>query len=119
MARDWSSYQIEDRGRQVDVLHDVGHAAPGSIIALLFDDERDMEVIVVDEETVFFLAMFAKSLAMIGQEHHRRTIVKLMTLQILDQLSDDLVAVCDRSVVRRIRCEAVWYRIGCVRLLTM
>jgi hypothetical protein len=112
-------HQVEDRRHQVDVLHQVRDPASRAGVALLLDDERHVDRLVVDEQAVLLLAMIAESFAVIRHQHDRRTVVELMRLQVLHQAADDFVAVRDLAVVGRVRREACRRCVRLVRLVEM
>ena len=48
-------HQLENRRHQIDVLHEVGDAAPRAGVRFLLDDERDVNRLLIDEEAVLLI----------------------------------------------------------------
>jgi len=60
------------------MLDELGDAAAGAGIALLFDDERHVDRFLVHEQAVLLLSVIAEPLAVIGEENDGRSIVELV-----------------------------------------
>ena len=69
-------------GIDVDVLDDVADTAAGAFAGGLFDDQRDVNRFVVEEQPVLLLAVIAKAFAVIRQQDDGRFVVELVRLQI-------------------------------------
>src|SRR6185436_1750890 len=79
-ARAWRLHEIEHGRHQIDVLDEIGHPPSGAEIALLLDDQRDVNRFLVDEQAMLLLAVIAEPLAMIREQDDRRPVVELMRL---------------------------------------
>ena len=111
--------EIQQRRHQIDVLHQVGDAASAARVALLLDDERDVDRFVVHEQPMLLFAVIAEAFAVIRQQHDGRSVVELVRFQIANQPADDLVAVGDLAVVRRELRKPLGRRVRLVRLVQM
>ena len=110
-------HQVEDRRHDVGLLDEIGHAASGVRSAGLFDDQRDVNRFVVQEQAVALLAVVAQSFAVVRDEHDGRLIVELAGLEIAHETADDFIRVGDRPVVRRERAEPLGRRVRRMRFV--
>src|SRR5262249_24123869 len=100
-ARNGRFGQVEYRRDQVEVLDGIRHPASATDVAFLLDDERYMNRLIVQKQSMSLLAVIAESLPVIGQQHDCRAVVQLMRFQVVHKAPDNLVDAGDLIVVRR------------------
>src|ERR1019366_4028520 len=83
----------------------------------LFRSERHVDRLVVHEEAVLLFAMIAQSFAMIRKQDDGRAVVQLGRLEAFQEAADDLVAVGNLAVVRRVGGKTRGRRIRRVRFV--
>src|SRR4029077_4976880 len=84
----WRLCQVEHRRNDVGELHDVGDAPSRAKSGRLFQDEWDVDVLVVQEQPVLLLPVVAESLSVIRHEDDRGLIVELMLLEIPEESAE-------------------------------
>ncbi len=110
-------HKIQNRGHDVDVLHDVADPASRAGVAGRLDDQRNVNRFVVEKQAVLLLPVIPEAFAVIGEQDDGGAVVQLVRLQVLNQTADDFVAVGDLAVVWRVLREALGRRVRFVRLV--
>src|SRR5207248_742550 len=71
------------------------HAASSS----WFNDQRNVDGGIVNEQSVFFLTVIAKRFAMIAEQHNRSSVIKMIVLEPGCEASELMVCIRDFAVV--------------------
>lgn len=65
----------------------------------VMNQERNLQALIIDYRVVDIDAMFAKALAMVGDDYKKRIFIQAQTLELVEQVGGEFVHIPDRIQV--------------------